>query len=83
MARRHYFARLELHPYRGPAELAGGLGQRVLAKAGWDAERIDGAPGPERSAAERQAVLSRWDCGQPVRSHDAAAFIDDQGTSDK
>jgi hypothetical protein len=50
---------------------------------GWDAERVDCAPGPEWPAAQRQAVLSRWDCGQPVRSHDAADFIDDQRASDE
>jgi len=53
------------------------------SKAGWHAERVDSAPGPEWSAAECQAVLSRWDRGQPVRSHDAAAFIDGQRASDE
>jgi hypothetical protein len=83
MARSYYFARLELHSYRRPTELAAGLGHGVLAKAGWDAERVDSAPGPEWSAAKRQTVLSRWYRGQPVRSHDAAALIDDHGTSDE
>ena len=83
MARSHCFAHLELHSYPGRAELAGGLGHRVLAKPGWDAERVDCAPGPEWTAAECQAVLSRWYRGQPVRSHDAAAFIDDQRASDE
>ena len=84
MARSYHGASLELDRHRRPTQLAGGLGRGVLAQAGWDAdERVDGAPGPEWSAAERQTVLSRWHCGQPVRSDDAAAVIDDQGTSDK
>jgi hypothetical protein len=83
MARSEYFARLELHSHWGSAALAGGLGHGVLAQAGWDAERVDSAPGPEWSAVERQTVLSCWDRRQPVCGHDEPALIDNQGTSDQ
>jgi len=83
MARIYDVARLELNRHQRPTQLAGGLGHGVLAQASWDAERVDSAPGPEWSPAERQAVLSRGDRGQPVRSHDEPALIDDQGTSDE
>jgi len=83
MARIHHLAGVEFNAYRRTTQLPGGLGHGIVAEAGRDAERINRVPCPETLAAKCQAMLPRWYCGQSVRSHHPAAFIDNQGTPDE
>jgi hypothetical protein len=41
------------------AQVTGGLGDRIYAEAGWNADGVNRTPGPELSITNHQAMLTR------------------------